>query len=46
MKLAKEHELRTVAFVAISCGEYGYPPENAVEVTPPSVMFLAFSDVS
>ncbi|BDA44027.1 Macro domain-containing protein RSc0334 [Coccomyxa sp. Obi] len=32
LKLANEHELRTIAFPAISCGVYGYPPEDAVEV--------------
>ena len=30
--LAREHELRTVAFPAISCGVYGYPIEDAVEI--------------
>jgi O-acetyl-ADP-ribose deacetylase len=29
--LAREHELRTLAFPAISCGVYGYPIERAVE---------------
>jgi O-acetyl-ADP-ribose deacetylase (regulator of RNase III) len=30
--LAREHELRTLAFPAISCGVYGYPVEKAVEI--------------
>ena len=30
--LAREHELRTMAFPAISCGVYGYPIEKAVEI--------------
>jgi O-acetyl-ADP-ribose deacetylase len=30
--LAREHELRTLAFPAISCGIYGYPIEEAVEI--------------
>ncbi len=30
--LAREHELRTLAFPAISCGVYGYPIEKAVEI--------------
>ena len=30
--LAREHELRTLAFPAISCGIYGYPIEKAVEI--------------
>jgi O-acetyl-ADP-ribose deacetylase (regulator of RNase III) len=30
--LAREHNLRTIAFPAISCGIYGYPLEQAVEI--------------
>ena len=30
--LAREHGLRTLAFPAISCGVYGYPIEEAVEI--------------
>jgi O-acetyl-ADP-ribose deacetylase len=30
--LAREHELRSLAFPAISCGIYGYPIEKAVEI--------------
>lgn len=29
LELARERELRTVAFPAISCGVFGYPPEEA-----------------
>ena len=32
LELAHEHGLRTVAFAAISCGVYGYPPEQAAAV--------------
>lgn len=32
LELAAEHELRTVAFPAISCGIYGYPPQEAARV--------------
>ena len=32
LKLALEHELRTIAFPAISCGVYGYPLEEAVRI--------------
>jgi O-acetyl-ADP-ribose deacetylase len=30
--LAREHDLRTLAFPAISCGIYGYPIDQAVEI--------------
>ena len=32
VELAHEHGLRTIAFAAISCGVYGYPPEQAAGV--------------
>ncbi|SFR90769.1 O-acetyl-ADP-ribose deacetylase (regulator of RNase III), contains Macro domain [Dyella sp. OK004] len=32
LQLAAAHGLRTVAFPAISCGIYGYPPERAAPV--------------
>ena len=32
LALAAKHGLRTIAFPAISCGVYGYPPELAVQV--------------
>ena len=31
-RLARDHGLRTVAFAAISCGVYGYPPERAAAI--------------
>lgn len=37
IELAHEHGLRTVAFAAISCGVYGYPPEQAAAVAVRSV---------
>jgi O-acetyl-ADP-ribose deacetylase (regulator of RNase III) len=30
--LARKHDLRTLAFPAISCGIYGYPIPQAVEI--------------
>jgi O-acetyl-ADP-ribose deacetylase (regulator of RNase III) len=30
--LVEEHGLRSVAFPAISCGAYGYPPERAAQI--------------
>ena len=32
LRLAREHGLRSIAFPAVSCGAYGYPPELAAEV--------------
>jgi O-acetyl-ADP-ribose deacetylase (regulator of RNase III) len=32
LALAAEHGIRTIAFPAISCGIYGYPPEQAVKI--------------
>ena len=32
LRLARAHEARSIAFPAISCGVYGYPPEAAAEV--------------
>jgi len=32
LKLAARHQLRTIAFPAISCGVYGYPLEQAVRI--------------
>jgi len=32
LRLADEHGLASIAFPAISCGVYGYPPELAVEI--------------
>lgn len=32
LRLAHEHDIRTVAFPAISCGVYGYPVEDAARI--------------
>jgi O-acetyl-ADP-ribose deacetylase (regulator of RNase III) len=32
LQLARDHELRTIAFPAISCGIYGYPAAEAAEI--------------
>jgi len=32
LRLAREHGVRSIAFPAISCGAYGYPLEQAVEI--------------
>ena len=36
--LARSHGLRSIAFPAISCGIYGYPPEEAVRVAVRTVV--------
>ena len=38
LELAHEHGLRTLAFAAISCGVYGYPPEQAAAVAVRTVV--------
>ena len=38
IELAHEHGLRTLAFAAISCGVYGYPPEQAAAVAVRTVV--------
>jgi len=42
LQLAVEHRIRSVAFPAISCGAYGYPPELAVPIAVHEV--LAWQD--
>ena len=37
IELAGEHGLKTIAFAAISCGVYGYPPEQAAAVAVDAV---------
>lgn len=37
LRLARERELYSVAFPAISCGVYGYPPEAAAHVAAASI---------
>ena len=37
LELALRHELRSMAFPAISCGVYGYPPQEAVVVAVETV---------
>lgn len=45
LQLAIQHEVRTIAFPAISCGIYGYPIEQACEVAlQETVTFLHEND--
>ena len=54
LALALEHGVRTIAFPAISCGVYGYPPEEAaviavsvateVEWSLEEIRFVLFTD--
>ena len=37
MALAREQDVRSVAFPAISCGVYGYPPADAAAVAVPTL---------
>ena len=38
MQLAHEHQVRTIAFPAISCGVYGYPVEQAATIAVGTVL--------
>jgi O-acetyl-ADP-ribose deacetylase len=42
LALAQAHDLKSIAFPAISCGVYGYPVEKAVAIAVSEV--IAFSD--
>ncbi len=40
LELASQHEIRTIAFPAISCGVYGYPYEKACRIAVDSICKL------
>ncbi len=45
LTLAKEHELRSIAFPAISTGVYGYPKAQAAKVAAEAVRAMLDSDM-
>ncbi len=45
LRLAAEHDLGTIAFPAIGCGVFGYPPEQAVDIAVRSVRAHAGNDM-
>lgn len=46
LRLAREHDLHSVAFPAISCGVYGYPVDLAARVAVREILvFLASNEV-
>lgn len=46
LRLASEHSLGSIAFPAISCGVYGYPPDHAAEIAVDEVSaFLGASEI-
>jgi O-acetyl-ADP-ribose deacetylase len=45
LELAASHGLKTIAFPAISCGVYGYPPELAVPIAVATTRRFAQLDV-
>ena len=44
LELALEHELKSIAFPAISCGAYGYPLEQAIPIAVGTVRDFARLD--
>lgn len=44
LELALEHELKSIAFPAISCGAYGYPLEQAIPIAVATVRSFARLD--
>ena len=55
LTLAREHDLQSIAFPAISCGVYGYPVEQAAALAvrvvrgfdsslPTQILLVAFGD--
>lgn len=45
LRLAKEHDIASIAFPAIGCGVFGYPPDAAAEIAVRSVRTHAHDDL-
>jgi len=46
LSLARDHDIRSIAFPAISCGVYGYPIDQAVAIAVRETRtFLAVNDI-
>ena len=45
LAMAAQHGIRTIAFPAISCGAFGYPPERAAQVAVREIRTVLDSDV-
>ena len=46
LNLALDHQCRSIAFPAISCGVYGYPPEEAADIALTVCMAPDYKDLS
>ncbi|MGD8494670.1 MAG: O-acetyl-ADP-ribose deacetylase [Gemmatimonadales bacterium] len=46
LELARENDIRSIAFPAISCGIYGYPPERAARVVRDTLAGFLADDAS
>ncbi len=46
LELAISHNCKSIAFPAISCGVYGYPPEEAAPLALSICMDTAYKDIS
>jgi O-acetyl-ADP-ribose deacetylase (regulator of RNase III) len=46
LRLAEDQHLKSIAFPAISCGAYGYPLEEAVEIATGAVLNWKFQSLA
>lgn len=45
LTLARQYDCQSIAFPAISCGVYGYPPEEAVKIVKEVCLLRSFSSM-